>query len=513
MGKSDEPIIATKTGKIRGNRRQGLYIFKGIPYATPPTRERRWLSPEPVKPWKGVRQAKEYGSIAPQNPTMGGVLDVFHKKEPEDEDCLFLNIWTPGLDETSRPVMVWIHGGAFNIGSGSQPTYYGSNLAARGNVVVVSLNYRLGELGFLRLKEVTGGQIPSTGNEGLLDQIAALTWVRDNIAAFGGDPGNVTVFGESAGGMSIGCLLAMPAARGLFHKAILESSVGSMAKPLNEAVMVAERFLETLGINGGDARALRSLTVEHILAADMKLRAMMAGPGEALRLTVTEPVVDGVTIPEVPIEAVKQGSSKNIPLLIGTCLEEWNLFAMMQPDLAKVDKAEMIKRLEFFIPAEHVPTVVDAYRKAREKRGVSTKPADLLSAIQTDLMFRMPAVKLVEAQRTNNQRVYNYLFTWISPVMGGILGACHALDIGFVFRTFDDAFCGTGPDAERLSKCIQDAWTAFARTGDPSSESVGSWPPYGNLKMTMMLGKDCHIEEAPYEEERRAWEKVSQWLV
>jgi para-nitrobenzyl esterase len=503
-----QALAETKTGMVEGNYQDDLYIFKGIPYAAPPTGEGRWLPPEPVKPWKGIRRAKEYESIAPQNPMISSDLGVFHKEEPEDEDCLFLNIWTSGLDNTHRPVMVWIHGGAFNIGSGSQPTYEGSNLAARGNVVVVTINYRLGELGFMRLKEVTGGKIPSTGNEGLLDQIAALAWVRDNIAAFGGDPDNVTIFGESAGGMSIGCLLAMPAARGLFHKAILESSVGSMAKPLNEAIMVAEQFLETLGINGGDSEALRSLTVEHILAIDMKLRATMAGPGEALRLTVTEPVVDNEIIPEVPTKAVKQGSSKDIPLLIGTCLEEWKLFDMMQPDPEKLDKAEMVKRLEFIIPAEHVPTVVEAYRQAREKRGVATEPADLLSAIQTDLTFRMPAIKLVEAQRNNNQLVYNYLFTWKSPILGGVLGACHALDIGFVFGTFDDTFCGTGPDAKKLSRCIQDAWIAFARTGDPSCESVGTWPPYGNRRMTMMLGKDCHIEEAPYDEERRSLEAV-----
>ncbi len=503
-----QALVETKTGAVEGSYQDGLCVFKGIPYAAPPVGELRWLPPQPVKPWQGVRKAKEYGSIAPQNPMIDRILEAFHKEEPEDEDCLFLNIWTPGLDDTRRPVMVWIHGGAFNIGSGSQPTYNGSNLAARGNVVIVTINYRLGGLGFMRLREVTGGKIPSTGNEGLMDQVAALSWVRDNIAAFGGDPDSITVFGESAGGMSIGCLLAMPSARGLFHKAILESGVGSIAKPLNEAVMVAEQFLETLGIHGGDAEALRALTVEQILAADMKLRTKMAGPGEELRLTVTEPVVDGETIPEVPIEAVKQGSSKDLPLLVGTCLEEWKLFSLMQPDLAEVDESEMIKRLEILMPAEHVPTVVEAYRKARERRGVAAKPADLLTAIRTDLMFRMPALQLVEAQHNYNQLAYNYLFTWVSPVMGGTLGACHALDIGFVFGTYDDTFCGTGPDAEKLSRCIQDAWIAFARTGDPSCEGVGTWPPYGDRRVTMMLGKDCHVEEAPYEDERRAWEQT-----
>jgi len=499
-----QTIVNTKSGKVEGYFKDDLYVYKGIPYTAPPVGDLRWMPPQPVKPWDGVRMAKEFGPIAPQNAMIGG--PIMQVEQAQDEDCLFLNIWTPGLDNEKRPVMVWIHGGAFTIGSGSDPMYDNPSLASRGNIVLVTINYRLGMLGFLNLKEATGGKIPATGNEGLLDQVAALKWVKENIAAFGGDPANVTVFGESAGGMSIGCLLGMPAAKGYFHKTILESGVGSTAVPLDQAVDTAKEFLKLMGIKSDDVKALRALTVPQLLEVEMKLRVGVAGPGEASKITATTPVIDGEVIPDIPTTVVKNGAMKDVPLLIGTNLEEWKLFAMMQPGIDKIDDAEVANRLKIFIAAEHVKELMDIYRSAREKRGVPATPADLLSAIQTDLMFRMPALQLVEAQRSNNTSVYNYLFTWKSPVMGGIMGACHALEIGFVFGGYDDMFCGSGPDADKLSECIQEAWIAFARTGDPSCKAIGKWNPYGDRRMTMILDKDCHVEEAPYEEERRAWD-------
>ncbi len=507
MSSEKQAVVETKVGKVEGSYQDGLYVFKGIPYAVPPIGELRWMPPQPVKPWEGVRPTKSFGPIAPQNPMEGGL--IMQVEQVQDEDCLFLNIWTPGLDDARRPVMVWIHGGAFTIGSGSDPMYDSGSLAARGDVVLVTINYRLGMLGFLNLKEVTGGKIPATGNEGLLDQVAALKWVKDNIAAFGGDPANITVFGESAGGMSIGCLMAMPSAKGYFHKGILESGVGSTAGPLDEAAGVAGQFLELAGISGDNVKALRALTVQQLLDVEMKLRTGKAGPGEIAKITATAPVIDGEVIPDVPNEVARRGSAKDIPAIIGTNLEEWKLFGAMQPGINKLDEAELVNRLSVFMPAESARGLVKTYRETREKRGDATTPAELLSAINTDLMFRMPVLGLVEAQRDNGQLAYNYLFTWKSPVMGGALGACHALEIGFVFGMYDDMFCGSGPDADKLSRCIQDAWVAFARTGDPSCESIGKWPVYGNNRMTMMLGKDCHVEEAPYEEERRAWDKVS----
>lgn len=501
-----ENIVATKSGKLQGVFQDGLFIFKGIPYAAPPVGELRWMPPEPVKPWEGVRPAKEFGPIAPQNPMPGGL--IMQANQPEDEDCLFLNIWTPGLDNAKRPVMVWIHGGAFTIGSSSDLMYDNGLLAKRGDVVLVSINYRLGMLGFLRLKDVTGGKVPATGNEGLMDQVAALKWVKDNIAAFGGDPGNITVFGESAGGMSIGCLMAMPMAKGTFHKGILESGVGSTAMPLDYVNAVAANFLEVTGIDSDDAKAMRALTVPQLLEVEMKLRVTVAGPGEAAKITATSPVIDGEIIPDVPNQVAKKGSAKDIPAIFGTNLEEWRLFGLMQPGINEINEAEVVSRLSAFITTEQAQHLVNTYRQARDKRGESSNPGELLMALNTDIMFRMPVLELVEAQRDNGQKAYSYLFDWKSPAMGGVLGACHALEIGFVFGQYDDMFCGTGPDADRLSQCMQDAWIAFARTGDPSCERIGEWPPYGEKRKTMILGKDCHVEEAPYEEERRAWDNI-----
>jgi len=289
------------------------------------------------------------------------------------------------------------------------------------------------------------------------------------------------------------------------EEAILQSGVGSTVTSLDTAVMVAEQFLKIFDLGASDIEALRALTVEQLLPAELELRAKMAGEGVP-RLTVTVPVIDGKTIPELPIEAIKRGSASSIPMLVGTCLEEWKLLGAVDLDLPKLDEAGLVRRCQNFIPAEHVPGLIEAHRSARAKRGATTSPADIYTAIQTDFMFRVPAARLVEAQYHHNQSAYNYLFTWKSPILDGILGACHALDLGFLFGTYDDSFCGSGPAADTLARNIQDAWLAFAHTGDPSCESIGTWPPYGERRETMMLGEECHTEEAPYEEERRAWD-------
>jgi para-nitrobenzyl esterase len=505
MVSSSKVVVNTRSGKIEGIQENRQYAFVGIPYAAPPVGDLRWLPPHPVKPWQGVRRAKKFGTIAPQNPLAGAeMMPALIVNEPQNEDCLFLNIWTSSVDNARRPVMVWIHGGAFIIGSGSQTMYRRNTLVPRGDIVLVSINYRLGAFGFMNLKEVTGGKIPATGCEGLLDQIAAIEWVRDNIENFGGDPDNITVFGESAGAMSIGCLMSMPPARGKFQKAILESGAANTVSSLDESAAVAEQFLDILGLTGNDIDALGSVKVETLLSAQQRLGDIMRERDN--RVTPFQPVVDGVEMPEIPIEAIRKGSASGIKTLAGTNLEEFKLFAIMEPGFQSIDEAEAAKRLQRLIPPEHVSSVMAAYQKGRKKRGESTSAAEILTAIQGDLMFRIPAVRLVEAQCRNRQPAYNYLFTWKSPVMGGVLGACHVLEIGFVFGNYDGAFCGSGPDADALSRNIQDAWTAFARTGNPSCESIGKWLPYGNSRTTMILDKQCRLEDAPYEEERGVWD-------
>jgi para-nitrobenzyl esterase len=507
MTQPRRPTAATKSGRIEGVSLDGLCVFKGIPYAAPPVGPRRWQPPQPVEPWEGVRPADTFGTIAPQNPVDLQMLPQ-REPEPQDEDSLFLNVWTPGLDDARRPVMVWIHGGGFTIGSGSTVTYDGSMLARRGNTVIVTINYRLGPLGFLNLNEVTGGRIPATGNEGLLDQVAALEWVRDNIAAFGGDPDNVTIFGESAGGMSVGSLLAMPRARGLFHKAIPQSGATHIGNPVERARGIAERYMEILGVAANDVDGLMSQPVDRMLAASRDLAAAAVKPDWKLGGMPLQPVVGDDVLPSLPFEAIRNGAADGIPILVGTLLEEWKLFGVADTSLAQIDEAGLLRRCQRIMPAESVTSVVETYRKAREARGQSTMPGEVFMAIQTDRAFRVPALRLAEVHHSRGQGARVYLFTWESPLMGGILGACHALELGFVFGTMDPQFHGSGPAVDSLSRKTQDAWLAFARTGDPSCESLGEWPEYGDGLNTMLLGKECGVVQAPYDEERRALEAL-----
>jgi len=352
------------------------------------------------------------------------------------------------------------------------------------------------------------GKIPATGNEGLMDQVTALKWVKDNIATFGGDPGNITVFGESAGGMSIACLMAMPSAKELFHKGILESGSGDFAISLENANANSRLFLETAGIKENDIKSLWALTPPQLLEIEKKMIASRLGKGKNPEVTVSAPVIDKEIIPDDSNKLAKQGYSKDIITLIGTNLNEWKLFTMMEPGYDQIDEAGVVNRLGAAMSASDAKTLVAAYLQARAKHGEPATASEIYAAIFGDYMFRMPGLVLTEAQQANKQAAYNYLFTWKSPAMGGALGACHGLEIGFVFGNYDDMFCGSGPEADKLAECIQDARLAFARTGDPSCESIGKWPVYGSKRMTMIRDKKCHVEMAPYEEERLAWDKT-----
>jgi para-nitrobenzyl esterase len=430
MTANEKTAVGTKAGKIQGRLENGLYIFRGIPFAASTSDDRRWLPPQSVTPWKGIRSALEFGNIAPQGADNLKVMPEFQKTEMQSEDCLFLNIWSPGLDDARRPVMVWIHGGAFNVGSGSSPMYSGETLAKRGNIVFVSINYRLGPLGFLHLKTLPGSKIPASGNEGLLDQIAALKWVRENIAAFGGDSENVTIFGESAGAMCIGCLMAMPEAEGLFHKAILQSGANTVIS-LEQSRQYGNHFVDALEVNIADAESLRALPLERVILAQDKMSEKTGIKGALLR-----PVVDGEVLLDMPIESVKKGSASRVKVMAGTNLDEVKLFARIGASPSKLDEAGLIRRCQRMLPPELVPELIAGYRSARTKAGISTEPVEMLAAIHSDLQFRIPELRLIEGQSLF-QLVYNYLFTFKSPLPA--LGACHALDIGFVFGNLSQA--------------------------------------------------------------------------
>jgi para-nitrobenzyl esterase len=499
-------VVNTKNGKLEGVAGKGLNVFKGIPYAAPPVGKLRWMPPQPVKAWSGVRPAREYAAISPQPLMPGGTAigtPSFGDQE-QSEDCLFLNIWTPGLDDGKRPVFLWIHGGGFYIGSGTEGFLNEGVLARRGDVVVVSINYRLGAFGFLNLNEVTGGKIPATGNEGLLDQVMALDWINDNIAAFGGDPGNITISGFSAGGMSVAMLLAMPKARGKYHKAQNRSGAANIISPLETATDIAEKQLKILGVKAGDADGLRALSTKQILDGQQllinKLRA------EEGRITPYQPVLDGRDLPELPMLSIKKGSARNIPTMSGTTLDEMKMMVVMDPNAKNMDETALAGKVSAMVPGDRVAGLINVYREALKQRGGAITPAEIFGSINSDWMERIPTVRLVELQRDNGAPAFNYLFTHKCPAMGGALGAMHGLDNPFLFGALTAEFTGKDDELENLAVKIQDSTIAFMRTGDPSCQSAGKWPVYGQKRITMIFDRKTRYEAAPYEAERAAWD-------
>ena len=500
------PVVETRSGKLQGVYENGLSVFKGIPYATPPVGALRWLPPQPVKPWPGVRSAENFGPIAfqpaPEFQAPREPLPV----ESQDEDCLFLNVWTPGLDDKKRAVMVWIHGGGYSLGSGSEPNQPNRHtLSLRGDIVLVTINYRLGPLGFLHLNEITGGKIPATGNEGLLDQVAAVRWVRDNIAAFGGDPANITIFGESAGAMSVGALLALPAAKGLFHKAVMQSGA-STCHSLEDAVTEATKLVKALGLTGRDADKLRRIPAQTLIETQHTMWAWK------IRGAPVEPVIDGKVLPVLPLDAVQAGSAKDITIMAGSNLDEGTLFYGMEPRIVNQNEDDLIRRTGRIVPEKDVPALVEAYRQALADRwGRTPTPGEIYVAISGDSQFRLPGLRMVEAQQRLGTPAFSYLFDFVGTAAQ--LGSCHSLDVGFIFSSTTREFHGAGPIIDRLTMQMQEAWTAFARTGNPTCPSLGNWPDYGRQRRTMVLGRDSRVVAAPYETERRAWDTIeNKWL-
>jgi para-nitrobenzyl esterase len=494
---------STIHGRVRGVEHGVGLRFAGVPFAAPPVGDLRWRPPAPVERWDGVRDATAFGPTAIQNPDM---LTAFFGMEPEpqDEDCLFLNVYTPALDDARRPVMVWIHGGAFIIGSGSSPIYDGATLIERGDVVLVSVNYRLGVFGFLDLgwldPDLTG-----SGNLGLMDQVAALEWVRDNIAAFGGDPDNVTIFGESAGGMSVTGLLAAESARGLFHKAIAQSGAAQAMAPPAQAETSAREVLAALGVSTLDElgalsnERLLEVQGQIILAALTNVEPMLEG-GVSAGLPF-RPVADGGFLPTSVLGALRGGSAAGIPVITGTTREEWKLFAML--DFQPIDDAVLRQRLDALTGDADKALAVYADAVAA---GPSLK--DAFTVIGTDMVFRYPAVELAEALLQQSPDVWEYQFSWGTSAMNGMLGACHAIELPFLFGLASDprllGFLGDDPPVG-LAEAVQDAWLAFARAGDPGPD----WPRYDlDRRAVRTFDADLGILEDPGAAQREFWATV-----
>ncbi len=494
--------IATPLGEVMGVDLDGCERYAGMRYAKPPVGDLRFRAPQRVEPWEGVHDATEFGPCAPQPPPLAGTL-ITTGELRTDEDCLFLNVYTPRADDRRRPVMVWIHGGAYVMGSGDM--YDGRSLARRGDIVVITLNYRLGVLGWLAVDHLDAS-LAGSGNNGLRDQIEALRWVRDNISAFGGDPGNVTIFGESAGGGSIAALLAAPDADGLYHKAIIQSGPVAIAPPYKPELLT-QTLLEALGEPDGGIEALRQADPAQLIQAQVDIGDVdrlgrdrdhpIDGSGIGLR-----PSVDGVVVQATPRQAVSARGAGNVPLLIGTNRDEGTLFSLLLP--TDISDADAIAALP--------DTVTDRNAVARGYAERDTGHR-LLVDLMTDTMFLIPTLRLADAQADAGGSVWAYLFTWATPVFGGLLGATHALELPFLWDEIDNPLWQTfvGTDAPRsLVDAMQEAWISFARHGDPGTLDAAAWPRYETAgRTTLELDEELRVVDDPNQATRELWYEAS----
>ena len=491
----------TTVGQVLGEEIACGVVFRGIPYAEAPAGALRYCPPEPRAPWSDVRDCRTFGSVCPQVPAsqMGGSL-MMREDEPMDEDCLHLNVWTPAVDDGRRPTIVWFHGGGFMFGSGSTGIYDGASFA-RDGVVFVSVNYRLHALGYLYLDDSFEGAT-QTGNLGLLDQVAALRWVRDNIANFGGDPDNVTLAGQSAGAMSAATLMTSTAASGLFRRAIVQSGAGDLGLTTDAARRVSQRFLEILQVPAGDWDALRAVPASRIVETAMRVTAeapTLLGDMTSLRMPF-QPVIDGETLTAKPIERLQAGAAADVDVLVGTTSDEWQIFSFaMPPEAPEPDVSQY-----FTSSARSVEEVLEIYSGTRP--GASRR--DLLSTVETDHHFTIPAIRLAEAQLANGARAFVYRFAWRTPVLEGRLGACHTLEIPFAFEVLDRALNLVGEDApQKLATALHGAWVRFASSGDPNGGELPQWRPYDVSKRPVLdLNDTVTLQNDPNGAVRHLWD-------
>lgn len=504
---SSKPVVDTTAGKVRGYSARGILTFKGIPYAGTTAGPDRFMPPAKVRPWTAVRSSMYYGQVCPQGERAGWKNDeesfMFEWDDGQPgEDCLRVNVWTPGADNRKRPVMVWLHGGGFSAGSGQElKAYDGESIARRGDVVLVSLNHRLNVFGYLNLSRY-GEEYASSANAGMLDLVAALEWVRDNIANFGGDSGNVMIFGQSGGGSKVSTLMAMPSAKGLFHKAAIESGSSLRQSNPEESEKLAAALLDVLGISPSQVSKLRDVPFERLARAQ----------GEALRRAFPQPQVpgagggwrptpDGRIVPSQPFDPVAPALSARIPLLVGSVLNE-QTHGINHPEYETMTSAEVLRRARerFNNRAE---AVIAAYQKLYPK----AKPFDLLS-VAFAAQSRQNCVTQAERQAAlGGVSVYMFWFTWQTPVLDGRPRAFHCSELPFVFNNTDRAaaMTGGGADARKLGERVSDAWIAFARKGDPNHSGLPKWPAFTpNDGALMVFDTKCEVRMSPDSEARRA---------
>jgi len=491
---ASEPQVRTAGGTVRGTREDGVAVFRGIPFAEPPVGTLRFAAPSPARGWSGIRDARAFGPPPPQGGHFG--MDT-HAADLMGDDWLTVNVWSPVPEPgAGLPVMVWIQGGAYVIGMSGMPEYDGGRLARDGGVVVVTFNYRVGIEGF-------GQMQGAPANRGLLDQVAALEWVRGNIRAFGGDPAAVTVFGQSAGGGSVAALLAMDRAAGLFRRAIVQSMPGTFFTPELAADIMSgcARELDLpptrAGLSG--VAPSRLSAAADAIGAGMELRAHRWG-NPARRSIPFSPVVDGDVLPTTPWRALADGAGRDIELLTGHTRDEHRLFTAITGLLGAVGEERAVEALRDFAPGP------DGARRYRDAFPAATWD-ELYELVHSDWLFRMPSLHLAEAQAAAGGRVHVYDLTWGAPGMGAVLGACHGLDVPLVFGNLDAGqtamLIGPAPypEAEALSGRMRAAWTSFAENGDPG------WPAYdADRRLVQCFDATSVVTADPEEASRRIWQ-------
>lgn len=500
------PVVTTNLGRVQGLKHGDVFAFKGLRYGASPTGPLRFKPPQPAKSWTAIQTAFDFGAPAMQMPSgataapvtelsveIARFFDTTSDMTVDNEDCLFLNVWSKSLAAgAKRPVMVWLHGGGFAYGSGAWPVYDGANLSRRGDVVVVTVNHRLNAFGYLYLADLMGAEYAASGNAGMLDIVQALQWVKDNIAAFGGDPANVTIFGESGGGAKVSHLLAMPSARGLFHKAIIQSGPGLRGATRAAATNIAREVLTELQIAPGDVRALQAAPADAIVAAASAVISR-PGPGAFQRLS---PVVDGAALPADPFTPAAPAMSADVPILIGCNKDEMSIFNASAPWWGRLTQDEANARAkEAFGPS------ADAVMAAVRAAHPDYSPTYQFNAAATHIAFTNGSVAIAERKAAQRRApAYLYYLTWETPVAGGLFKAPHALDLPLVFDNVEvaRAFLGAGPAPQALADKMASTWIAFATTGNPNNASIPDWPAYdARRRATMVFDTNTRVENDP----------------